>query len=816
MKKRVKFLKVLFCYLLSGISIIATGQESYSIAGEVIDDERKAVDLALVSIHNAHDTTYVKSEMTDQDGSFLLSNIATGDYLIKVNLLGYLEHSQKITINSNQEMLQIQISADAKILDEVTITGKVPFVERKIDRTVITPDALISNAGSNALEVLERAPGLSIDNNGSIVLKGRSGVAVFINDKPSYLSGAELENYLRSLPAGSIKSIEIMENPPAKYEAAGNSGVINIIIKRNTLKGFYGNTSLSYRRSRYNGSNNSLNLNYNRNKVSVYSNLYTGFWQNFQDLNINRYYRDEDNVSLSSFAQNSFNNRKGQYINGKIGIDFYPDEKTSFGVSYKQAASPGERQNDSNALVRNPSNVLTQSVVADNLDITTFDNTLLNFYVSRSLDSVGSKISFDADYVQYNTLNDQGYNNFIFGMQNDLIYQDLVNGFIPSDIVIYAAKSDYTKPLKDGSKFEAGLKTVFTKTDNEAIYSTTIGDVTTPDYNLSNQFVYDEQINAAYVNYSRSLGKFTLQGGLRGESTTLVGNQLGNPERKDTSFTRNYASLFPTFYASTKLDSSGNHGLNFSYGRRVDRPYFQDLNPFIRPLDRFTFYGGNPNLLPTFSHNLSLTYSYKSMINTSLSYSSTIDGINETLEIRDGIYYSRPGNIASSKTYTLSVDGSFEVNNWYRINSYVELAHLTFDSPLYTETLSSSGTYYYLSATNTFQLGNGWKADLSARYTSDVTYAQLIILSYGMVNAGIQKSIFEGKGSLKLSGNDLLYTRRGSGIINNLRQTDADWNSKYDSRNVTLTFSIRFGKSTSNKEKYNSSGSESEQRRVRG
>lgn len=809
-------MKSIFCLLLCGFSYILNAQQAYNISGKVLNENKEPVDLAVVSLHTIKDSTYVKSELTDQDGSFLISKISSGEYIIRISLLGYKERNKEISVLSDINSLELILESDNKVLGELTITGKIPFVERKIDRTVITPDALISNAGSNALEVLESAPGLSIDNNGSIVLKGRSGVAVFINDKPSYLSGSELENYLRSLPAGSIKNVEIMENPPAKYEAAGNSGVININIKRNTLKGFYGNTSLNYRRSRYNGSNNSLNLNYNKNKVSLYSNLYAGFYENFQDLNINRYYLDGNNMLQSSFKQNSFNNRKGHYINGKIGVDFYANDKTVLGVSYKQSSSPGKRKNDSKALVRNSSQELLQRVIADNLDQTTFDNTLVNFYVSRTIDSLGSKISFDADYVTYFSLNDQAYNNYVYNASDELTYQDLISGYIPSEINIYAAKSDYIKPFKDGSKLEAGLKTAYTSTDNEARYTITVEEITSPDYNLSNQFIYEELINAAYINYSRALGKVTLQGGLRGESTRLIGNQLGNEEREPSSFTRNYQSLFPTFYASTKLDSMGIHGMNFSYGRRIDRPYFQDLNPFIRPLDKFTFYSGNPNLLPTYSHNLSLTYSYNNMINTSLSYSKTIDGINETLEIRDGIYYSRPGNIASNQTYTLAIDGAFEVNKWYKINSYVELAHARFDSPLYTEQLNSRGTYYFLSATNTFQLGRGWKADLSGRYRSDMVYAQLLIKSFGVVNAGIQKNVLDGKGTIKISANDIFYTRRGDGIINNLSQTEADWNSKYDSRNISATFSIRFGKSTSNKQKYNGSGSRSEQNRVRG
>lgn len=471
---------------------------------------------------------------------------------------------------------------------------------------------------------------------------------------------------------------------------------------------------------------------------------------------------------------------------------------------------------DNTALVRSAAGDLVQKVVADNLSRNTFKNNLINTYFSHSLDSLGSKISIDADYVNYKSTNDQAFKNYQYNENEILVYEDQINGEIPSEISIYALKSDYTKTLKGKSKFDAGLKTVMTKTDNEAIYSTTVAGITTPDYGLSNRFLYDEWINSAYVNYSTEIGPVGLQVGLRGEFTQLEGNQLGNAVTADTSFTRNYASLFPTFYASTKLDSAGIHGMYLSYGRRINRPYFQDLNPFISPLDKFTFYTGNPNLLPTYSHNLSLSYSFKNMINTSVSYSIVTDGIQETLEIQDSLYFSRPGNIASSQFLSFSVDVNFRVTPWYDVNLYAEAALVSFKSDLYTEQLNSQGINAYASITNSFNLGKGWRIDLSGRVLNNHVASQLLIKGYGTVDFGVQKKIMKGRGSLKVSASDLFFSRKGDGIINTLRLTNADWNSKYDSRSVRMTFSLRFGKSTMNKQKHNSSGSDSEQERVKG
>ncbi len=812
-------LRYISSFLLVWLSTFAIfAQTTYSISGMITDDKAIGIDLALVTLMTEKDSI-LKVTYTDQDGSFLFSSVIQGNYNIKTSILGYETLQKTIEVKGLNNQIKVGswiLTTNAQLLDAVTITAKTPFIERKIDRTVVNVDALIANAGSNALEALERAPGISLDQDGAIKLKGRSGVTVFIDDKPTYLSGTELENYLKSLPASSIKQIEIMPNPPAKYEAAGNSGVINIITKRTKTYGFHGNTVLSVQQGRYTRSNNSVNLNFNKNKVSLYANLNSGFRNSFQDLNINRYYKNDQNIRTSSFSQNSFIVKDGQSGNVKLGLDYFVSDQTTLGFSAKGLLSNAGDQTDNTAFVRNAENKTLNRVLADNNTKNTFNNGTFNVYLKHLLDTIGSMIIIDADYVKYKSGSDQLFNNFIYDNANVLTYDDIINGEIPSEISIYAAKVDYTKPLNATSKFEAGIKSAFTQTDNEAIYTNTIDGVTLPDFGLSNKFLYDEWIHAAYINYNRKLGKLDLQLGLRAETTSLKGKQLGNEVQPDTNFTRTYTNVFPTFYASYQADSLGNHIMVFSFGRRIDRPFFQDLNPFISPLDKFTFYGGNPGLLPTYSNNFSLTHTYKNSINTSLNYGLTTDGINETLEIREGIYYSRPGNISTNHTLSLSVDASTDITKWYRLNTYIELGHQIFESKLYTEQLDTSGTYFAANVTNSFQLGKGWNADIRGDYQSNIVYAQLLIKSFGTLNLGIQKKILNDKGSIKLSLSDILYTRRADGIINNLKNTDADWNSTLDTRSATIAFSYRFGKSTSNKPKYTGSGSDSEQRRVKG
>ena len=798
---------------------INIAQNPYAISGAMVDEQGKGIELATVVLKNAIDSTIIASTYSEMNGNFYFNNLNENKYYILAQYPGYNDYTSPIiTLDKsklNTELPTIVMTTMASNLKEVVIAAKLPYIERRTDRTIVNVDALASNSGSNIIQVLERSPGISADQDGNIQLKGRSGVAIFVDDKPTYLSGQDLANYLKSLSADNIKRIEIMTNPPAKYEAAGNAGVINIVTKRNKLSGFNGNLVANLTRGKYTRSNNSINLNYNKKSFGMFANLNGSIHNSFQDLNINRYYTTTPLNPSSSFRQNSFIEKTTKPLTGKLGIDYYINSKSTLGLSVRGLINNGYNTTNNHANISNQQNLITQKVNALNLEDIVFKNQSYNINFRSNIDSLGSNITFDADLVQYESQHDQTFNNYLYDPNEILQYQDLINGNVPTDIKIYALKSDYSKNFSSGYKFEAGLKSAFTSTDNEAAYKNTIEGVTSIDYNLSNQFLYEEWIHAAYINGAKRFGNFDMQLGLRGETTLLRGNQLGNLIKPDTSFKRDYTALFPTFYLSWFNDSLQHHTLTFSYGRRIDRPFFQDLNPFISPLDKFTYYSGNANLLPTYAHNFSLTHSYQGKLNTTLSYSSTVDGINETLEIVEGIYYSRPGNVSKSQALSLSVETGLPITAWYNINGYLETGYLKYKSKIYTENLDTSGYYSYVSLSNNFQLGKGWNAEMRGDYHSDVVYAQLVIKSFGTLNFAFQKRIMNGLGNIKVAFNDILYTRRASGIINNLRQTKADWDSVLDTRSVSLSFTYKFGKNDNKKPKYSGNGSESEQNRVK-
>ncbi len=799
---------VLFWFSFSAL----TAQTYFELKGKIVDGEQKPIELATIRLHQVTDSSLITSTFSEKSGEFLLQTLEPKDYYITVDFLGLKKHrSEKIELRNTILLPTITLIPNVGQLSEVQIKSKASFIERKVDRVIVNMDALLSSTGTTTWEALEKAPGIMLDQNGNILLRGRSGVQVFIDDKPSYLSGTELENYLKTIPTSTIKHIEIMTNPPAKYDAAGNSGIINIVTKRSKQIGFTGNANTAYTQGRYARTNHSLGLNYITPKIGLYGNISLATHQSFQDLNIFRYYKNDDLSPRAKFEQNSYIKKTNQSINSRINLDYYLTSKTTLGLGYSNVTLPKKDKVNNTAFYTSQTDL--NKIIADNVSTSKFFNHSANVNMRHALDQKGGQISVDADIIQYSSQTDQDFNNFIYQKENHLIYVDLVEGSLPSDIRIYTFKSDLNKTIQ-GIKFETGIKSAFTNTDNIAEYYTTIDQQKNINNDLSNRFIYKEWIQSAYVNFSKSIYGFDCQIGLRGEHTNLKGDQKGNAIKAPKQFSNNYTELFPTFFASRNLDSAGVHVLNFSYGRRIDRPIFQHLNPFASPLDKYTYYVGNPDLTSTFSNNFSLTHSYKNKINTSIDFSKTSNGINETLEIIGDIYYSRPLNVTTNYTTSISLDANHTFKKWYTIIPYVEFGNVKYKSKLYTEDLNSNGNYVRANLTQSFKLKKNWSAELKGDYQSDLVYSQLILKSFAILGFTVQKKFAKGNATARVGVNDIFYTRRASGTINNLKNTDANWNSTLDTRSLALSLSYRFGKSNIQKQQYKATGAESEKKRI--
>jgi len=752
---------------------------------------------------------------------FAFEKIKTDNYLLQVDAIGFDKFLKPVKVNDAQTTNtgDIQLTTASKTLNNVSVSATRPLVETKIDKTVVNVDASPTNTGLSALEVLEKSPGVTVDNDGNITLKGKQGVQIFIDGKPAYLSGQDLVNYLKSLPSNQLDQIEIMTQPPAKYDAAGNSGIINFKTKKNMNNGFNGSITTSAIIAQYFKNTNSINLNWRKGKTNFYGNYGYSYWEGFNDIDISRSLREDRSVPYNRYVvQHTFGRYSARPQNFKAGVDYFANKKTTLGFAVNGFIDARKFTSSGRANIYDSIQRFVQYNDASSQTDDPWTNVGFNLNLQQKLDDKGQEISADADYILYRTKGKQYSYNYLYNA-DDTPSEDpyLLNGYLPANIDIYTFKTDYTHPLKNDSKFEAGLKVSYVKTDNDAQY--TVFNSTTNkwenDATRSNHFIYKENINAAYVNLHKQIKKFGMQLGLRVEQTISEGNQT----TKEISFKKNYTKLFPTTYFTYKLND--NNTLGLSYGRRIERPSYQDLNPFQYQLDRYTYQQGNPDLQPQFSNNIELSFDHKGQINISANYTSVSDIINDVLitkkEPGDSNYttYQTTENIASNKNIGLSVNYNRKLNKWWSLNFFVNVFNNHYKGVIDDENIDVGITAFNTNISNQFTFNKGWTAELSGWCNSRNYYSGAILAEpMGFFSLGGGKQILKSKGTVRINIRDPFYVMRFKGesdLNHGLTQVHSVW----DNRRVVFTFTYRFGKANGQQPRKRSTGADDEQNRVK-
>ncbi|MEO5946059.1 MAG: TonB-dependent receptor [Chitinophagaceae bacterium] len=808
---------IMLTVALSTLTLTSQAQtKTGKIIGTVIDGNTKTIESATITLLKAADSTVVKISVADKSGKYIFDGVPEGKYLVSISAVGHIKgFSELIEINSMNNSVNlktIELIPQAKSLDAVVITTKKPLIEQKVDRMIVNVDATVTNVGSTALEVLEKSPGVSVDKDGNISLKGKQGVQIYIDGRPTYLAGADLANYLTNLSSSQLDQIEIMTNPPAKYEASGNSGIINIKTKKTKQIGYSGSISSTYSQSRYARSNESFNFNYRKNKLNFFTTLGHNYRKSFNDIDIQRKFIESTTKDVTShYDQETRLININKSYNAKLGMDYSISKKTTLGVVFTGSLSPGIFNSNSDVLIADANKVPLSRTLAHSANEDDWKNITTNLNFRHVFDTTGKELTADIDYLSYKKSNSTSLVNAYFnpaGMPTDKA--DTLYGNLPQDINIRTAKVDYLHPLKNGAKFEAGLKTSFVTTDNDAVYDSLNYGVRVRDVNRSNHFMYDENVNAAYVNYSRPLSKKIFgQFGLRVENTNAKGNQLTTGEK----FKRNYTQIFPTAYFQYKSNDKNSFGLN--YGRRINRPDYEDLNPFIEFLDRYTYEKGNPNLKPQFSHNVELSHTYKDFLTTTLNFTQTTDIINQVLEQFPDKNETavKKENIAKQQQYGIAVNAGGELKKWWSANLYANVYNNKFEGIINGEFETISATTGQFNLSNQFKLGKTWGAELSGFYRTAGIDGVFKIGGFGMMNVGLSKQVLKGNGSLRFSVRDLLYSQKVEGTIK-YGNIDASFQQVRDSRVFSLNFSYRFNKGKVNSQKRKTGGADDEQNRI--
>ncbi|MCU0404759.1 MAG: TonB-dependent receptor, partial [Chitinophagaceae bacterium] len=683
------------------------------------------------------------------------------------------------------------LTQDTKKLDEVVVTGKKPLIEQKIDRMVVNVDASPGNVGITALEVLERTPGVMVDKDGNISLKGKSGVMIMIDGKPTMLSAAEVTNLLRSLPSSQLDQLEVMTNPPAKFDAAGNAGVINIKTKKNKARGFNGSVTLGAGMGNEFRSNDALNLNFRKDKINVFANYSYNYNGGMNEMDINRRFVDAAGHTTSYFDQHSKMQSVRQPQTLKLGMDLFASKKTTYGIVLTGMYNPSENESNGVTYIKDPLGEVQTQMNANSISEGLWKNAGINFNFRHQFDSTGREISADADYIAYDNFNEQLLSSYFYDKNGQPNASDeILKSTMPSTIKIGSVKVDYVHPLKNRMKLEAGIKSSYVLTDNDAVYENLINDEWVLDEERSNRFKYTENINAAYVNASKQFNKkWSGQLGLRLENTIGEGNQVTTGE----TFDRNYTQLFPTAFVSYKQND--NNQFTASYGRRIQRPSYQDMNPFYFFIDKYTYQVGNPYLKPQFSHNIDLSHTFKGFLTTTLNYTNTSDIIMQVLEQDDASNstYVQMSNIAKQQQIGLSVSAGMPVTKWWTTNVYMNGFYNKFEGPINGTEVKLDAPGFLANMQNNFKFKKGWGAEMSAFYRSKTQEGVFTSESMGQISFAASKQIMKGKGSLRLNLRDPfdLQMFRGSSQYGTV---DVDVRSQWDNRTVYMSFTYRFGK----------------------
>lgn len=785
----------------------------------VADSRQGSLAAATVLLLKAKDSSVAKVSTTDKDGRFFFEGITWGRYLVSVSATehtkGFSAPFEISETNPAISLPTIELVPRVKSLQAVVITSARPLVEQKIDRTVVNVEASITNAGSNALEVLEKSPGISIDKDGNISLKGKDGVTVLIDGRPTYLGGTDLATYLRNLNASQLDQVEIMTNPPAKYDAAGNSGIINIKTKKNRQMGYNGSINAGYGQGRYPKVNDGLNFNYRKNKVNLFTNLSHNYTQSFNILAVQRNFRDKQTKDLlSHFGQEARNVNFSRSYNAKLGMDYSATKNTTLGFVLNSSLNNRMFNNknitDISGADGHPGSQTKATV--DNKQ--QWKNFGANVNFRRVLDTLGSDLTADLDYSRYDTKNDVQMINSYFDATGRPAYMgDTLLGALPQHIKIYSGRMDYTKNLKKGARFEAGIKSSYVQTDNDAGYDSILQARVVHDIGRSNHFIYEENINAAYANLNKPISKkWGAQAGLRLENTNAKGNQVTTSEQ----FNRHYTQLFPTAYLQYQQDKKNTYVLN--YGKRIRRPDYQNLNPFINFIDRYTYSKGNPNLKPQFSHNLELSHNYRGLLISTLNYTRTTDIIQNVLEQNEekNEIYMTKANIARQRQLGIAINTNIPVTRWWKSNVYANAYNNKFEGLVSGTFISTDVTTLMLNSSQQFTFPKTWSAEVSGFFRTTGIEGVLKAKPQGSLSLGVSREVLKNKGTLRLNVRDVFNTQRFR-AVSRYGNVDVAFQERGDNRVVNLTLTYRFLKGKINGTPKRRAGSASEeQNRVGG
>ncbi|HEX8024273.1 outer membrane beta-barrel protein [Mucilaginibacter sp.] len=783
------------------------------ISGKIVSaKDGQVIEGATIILESHKDSLYKNVIHSDHSGTFEFKNLRNGTYSLEIKHLGFKEITiGQVIINAekpSENLSEIKLEIAENDLKEVVIRARQKsYTEQKIDRTIVNVSQLLSNNGVSAIEVLNNTPGVNVTDD-AISLRGKQGVTIYIDGRQTFLNGAQLVNYLKSLPSGTIEKLELMPVPPAKYHVEGNTGLINIITKKNHTEGFNGGLTATHGRGHYAKANYSLNLNYKIGKLNFFGNAAYTSNNNYYKVDRERdfsFAAPSDNYTIK---QNNLENNNRKSTRYKLGFDAELDTNTSIGLVIDGSVSPYKEQG--NYLLQF-NHALPDSIIKTQSDLNRHTNdAALNFYYQHKFKKEGENIRIDADYLHYTDnalqlLNSDTYlpNSTELVDNYKLITQN------PFEANVYSLKSDYETKIFSGIKLSAGVQSIYSKRASNGIYFNRSG---IQNDSLTSSNTYAEHINAAYVGLNKELKKFSFELGLRFENSSSRTRQYNFATIPYPALHLNYNNLFPKLYISYKLDTASVNTFNFSFDYQINRPDYSSLNPFAFYFDRYTSFQGNASLLPEKTIGFDLSFTHSGIFTVGTSFNKGRNTIIQFYYVNGQSLVNTSLNIRSNYNITLYSTVAAPIFKWWTTNLFGQVSKQLFQGEAINNDFLYNRVFTFeVSGNNQFKLNKGLSAEISGFYRTRTTFGQGYYLPMFRVNTSLQKKIFNNKATITLAGSDIFHSWK---IRREIRVNNALVTSNIinDTRQINLTLAYRFG--LESKKRVNKSGLETERGRA--
>ncbi|RKO73599.1 TonB-dependent receptor [Sphingobacterium puteale] len=804
-------MKKYFYFLLVNFLIVSFAHAQVKVTGKVHSADHLPLPLATAYLMKANSAVVLKAVVTNEYGEYQFTDVGPGNYLVEAKMVGYTSNrSSSFAIDkSDYSPAVIELIADNRKLEEVTVEGKRPMVESKPGKLILNVENSPLAAGNNALDIVQRAPGVSLDNNNNLQLMGQSGVAVTIDGRQTYMSGEQLLSFLKSTDGNQIKSVEVITTRSAKDDAEGAVGTINIVLKKNRMEGFNGTFNLTAGSGEKFKGNSSLSLNYKKNNTTLFGSYAYSDEKSYRKLYIDRVIQNDGKKKY--FNQKSILDEDERNHSYRFGVEQKTSSRNTLTLQFNGSNNTEYNDNDSRTNIGTTVSAYDTILSSSSSFKELFDRYSANLNNEFKIDSNGRKLTVDLDWSKFRSNKRVTYRNEYFdaGMKPVSPLENERSG-MPIGIDIYVAKFDYEHPLSKKSKLEMGGKYSNVKSDNDLLFemlqkdslqnSSWINDTT-----RTNHFVYKEQIVAGYLDYNTSIGKWSLKAGVRGEYTMSDGNSLTKSKRVK----RDYFQLFPNANLTYSLNE--NHILSIGYTRKVTRPNYRQLNPFDYYIDKLTFERGNPYLNPQFSNEFTLNYTLLQRYNVTLGVNDVKDAIVESMgqdSVRDKTWVVRE-NLGRNLTSYLNLNIPITVLKIWSMNNNITGIYFDFDGMISGIPIKRKSFLLQANSMHNLKLSKSLTANVNLRYFSPFKYSVYDLEGRWDMEVGATKTFKDQRSSLKLAVSDLFNTGNQN-LVTTFGQFDSQIRQRQDRRVIRLTYSYKFGNLKNNYRKKDTSNEEKE------